>query len=104
MSYRKPGQYVKPRFIPSLQYDRTRVPIKYREHTLPVYTLLIATSSIGVLSYIGGRVDDTTTATLAAVAGVVAGFSAAITAWQSESGAHAVSNCMRKPGAFRHSN
>jgi hypothetical protein len=64
------------------------VPIKYREHKTTVYSLLVATSAIAVLSYLSGRVDDKVGATLIAVTGIVSGVSAAITAWQSESGAN----------------
>jgi hypothetical protein len=63
------------------------VPIKYREHTLTVYLLLIATSSIGVLAYLSRQADGTTTSSLTAAAGIIAGVSSSITAWQSESGA-----------------
>jgi hypothetical protein len=48
--------------------------------------LLIATSSIGVLSYLSGRASRRDT-DLFAAAGIIAGVSSAITAWQSESGA-----------------
>jgi hypothetical protein len=70
-----------------MDYYQTRVPIKYREHMLTVNVLLIATSSIGVLSYISGRTNESNASTLTATAGIVAGLSAAITAWQSENGA-----------------
>ena len=62
------------------------MPIKYREHTLTVYLLLVATSSIGVLAYLSGRASRRNN-DLFAAAGIIAGVSSAITAWQSESGA-----------------
>ena len=83
---RKPSQYVTARLIPLLDYYQNRVPKKYRESKTTVFMSLAATCSIAILSYLSGRVDSDIDFT--AIAGVVSGFAAAITAWQSESGAN----------------
>ena len=83
---RKPSQYVDARLVPLLNYYQGCIPRKYREHKVTVFLLLATTCAVTVLSYLAGRLD--TTVDLAAVAGIVAGASAGITAWQSESGAN----------------
>lgn len=83
---RKPDQYVWARLVPLLDFYQSRVPDKYREHKTTVFLSLATTSSIAILSYLSGRVDSNID--LTAVAGVVSGVAAAITAWQSESGAN----------------
>jgi hypothetical protein len=84
---RKPSQYVAARLIPLLNYYQSRVPNKYKEYKTTVFLSLVATSSIAVLAYLSyGQMDSTVDAT--ALAGVISGLAAAITAWQSESGAN----------------
>jgi hypothetical protein len=83
---RKPSQYVTARLIPLLDYYQNRVPNKYREYKTTVFMSLAATCSIAILSYLSGRIDSDMNFT--AIAGVVSGFAAGITAWQSESGAN----------------
>jgi hypothetical protein len=80
-----PDQYISGRLIPMLDYYPSRVPTKHRESKATVMLLLAATSTVTVLSYMSGRRGAT--ADLGAVAGVVAGCAAALTAWQAESGA-----------------
>ena len=82
----KPGQYISARLIPMLHWYQRRVPQKYREAKLTMFLMLTCTSGIAVLSYLNGR-PGMHTVDLNAVAGVVSGLSAAITAWQSDSGA-----------------
>ena len=79
----KPSQYISARLIPMLHYYRTRVPKKYREQKTTVFLILLATSSIAVLSYLNGR----TSGELSAVAGVVAGTATALTSWGEYNGA-----------------
>ena len=84
---RKPSQYVTARLIPLLDYYQNRVPNKYREYKTTVFMSLAATCSITVLSYMSTANRDSGI-DFTAIAGVVSGFAAAITAWQSESGAN----------------
>jgi hypothetical protein len=80
----KPTQYISARLIPMLAYYRSRVPRKYREWKTTVFLMLTSTISIAVLSYLNGRPG---TADLSAIAGIVAGVSAALTSWAEYSGA-----------------
>ena len=84
---RKPSQYVTARLIPLLDYYQNRVPNKYREYKTTVFMSLAATCSIAILSYMSTANRDSGI-DFTAIAGVVSGFAAAITAWQSESGAN----------------
>jgi hypothetical protein len=86
MSCRKPSQYVTARLISLLDYYQNRVPNKYREYKTTVFMSLVETCNIVILSYLSERLDSDID--LTAIAGVVSGFAAAITAWQSESGAN----------------
>jgi hypothetical protein len=86
MSCRKPSQYVTARLIPLLDYYQNRVPNKYREYKTTVFMSLVVTCNIAILSYLSELLDSDID--LTAIAGVVSGFAAAITAWQSESGAN----------------
>jgi hypothetical protein len=82
----KSTQYISARLVPMLDYYQTRVPHKYREWKFTIFLMLAATSArIAVLSYLNGR--EGTSTDLSAIAGVVSGVSASLTAWQKDSSA-----------------
>ena len=47
---RKPSQFVTARLIPMLQFYKSRIPKKYREHKTTAFLSVASTCSIAILS------------------------------------------------------
>ena len=78
----KPMQYIHARLVPMLNFYQSRLSHKSVEWQTTTFFMLLATTSITILSFLSSDGRD-----LTGPAGVVAALMAALAAWQKDSGA-----------------